>query len=130
MPEDTIQEPEKLQLVLTDNYGGTDTSELMVIREAGALKGFFMKINKTRKPGLPIPEIDFTTQIALIYCSGKMNGSKIPPIHAVEETAEKMVLAEKNENPLETSTSSALIVPFALYTLPITEKEITLKPNK
>ncbi len=128
--KDNMQESEKLQLVLTDNYGGTDTPELLVIREAGALKRFFGKINMTRKPGIPVPKIDFSTKVAVIYCSGKMNGDNCPSIYTLEETDKMIVLAQKEGNLKEISTSSALIVPFALYTMPITEKEITLKPRK
>lgn len=119
-----------LQLILTDNYGGSEQAELLVLRDAGDLKRFFMKVNKTRKPGIPIPEIDFENRIALIYCSGKMNGDQIPELYTMEETPDRMILAEADKDLGSSSTSSALIVPFALYTLPITEKEITLKPKK
>lgn len=125
-----LRQPEGMELVLSDNYGGTATPELMILRDAGELKRFFININKTRKPGLPIPKIDFSSHIALVYCSGKITGSGIPSLYALEETPEKLVLAQTNIATAESDTSTALIVPFALYTLPLTEKEITLKPNK
>ena len=124
------KQPEGMELVLTDNYGGTASPELMVLRNAGDLKRFFMGINKTRKPGLPVPKIDFSSHIALVYCSGKMNGEGIPPLYTLEETSEKLVLTESRIKAEKSEAATALIVPFALYTLPITEKEITLKPNK
>ena len=60
-----------LTLILSDNYGGSETEQLLVLRDQKALKNFFTKVNMTRKPGLKIPEIDFNTEMVVIYCNGK-----------------------------------------------------------
>ncbi|MGB5666541.1 MAG: hypothetical protein WBM53_06820, partial [Maribacter sp.] len=61
---------EKLTLLLQDNYSGSDVAETMIITDAKALKSFYSKINRTRKPGLPVPEVDFTQEMILVHCSG------------------------------------------------------------
>ena len=91
----------QLMLVLSDNYGGTETEELLVIRDYKALNMFFTKVNMTRKPGLPVPEIDF-------------NRSDRP---APDSNQKKDV-------------STAVLMPFHLYKMPLTEKEISLSKEE
>ena len=60
-----------LTLLMSDNYGGTEHEEIQVIRSQGALDKFFIQINKTRKPGLTPPKVDFKKDMVIVYCSGK-----------------------------------------------------------
>ena len=115
---------EKMTLLLTDNYGGTEAPELLVIREKGPLKSFFTKINKTRKPGLPMPEVDFTKEMIIIYCSGKTAQASEEPLFTLDETEEQMILGLRTA---EEGTSTAIVMPFALYKAPLTAKEVVLK---
>ncbi len=116
--ESSMPNSTELTLILNDNYGGTETPGIQVIREPGALKGFFAKINKTRKPGIPIPKIDFTKEMVVVYCSGKTNGTGSPVLYTKKETDKMMVLGVKKENNKEVVASSAIIMPFGIYTLP------------
>ncbi|MCW5515617.1 hypothetical protein [Muriicola sp. Z0-33] len=121
---------EDLNLVLSDNYGGTDLEEVEIIRNSKRLKQFFLEINKTRKPGLPVPEIDFSKQLVVIYCSGKTTNSNIPGLFKVSESENRLVLGIKKENAIQENSPTALLLPFSLYTMPITDKEVVLEsPN-
>ncbi|MEX0290755.1 MAG: hypothetical protein AB3N14_16745 [Flavobacteriaceae bacterium] len=117
---------EELTLVLSDNYGGAEQQEIQVIRSKGALKNFFTEINKTRKPGIPVPKIDFSKEMVVIYCSGKTTDAKIPGLYMISESDDKLTLGVKKQN-LEETTSSAVLVPFGLYTMAITDKEVVLE---
>ncbi len=118
-----------LTLILSDNYGGTDTEQLMVLRDNKALKSFFSKVNMTRKPGLQIPEIDFSTEIVVIYCNGKTTDTPTLRIRGVQEEDNQMILdIEKTKD--NKSPSTAILMPFHLYKMPLTEKEIMLSDNK
>ncbi len=117
--------PEELALVLSDNYGGTEQQEIQVIRDFGTLKRFFSEINKTRKPGIPVPTIDFTKQMVVIYCSGKTTSSQIPGLHIVGETDDTMTLAIKRQN-VQGTSSTALVMPFGLYAMTRSEKQVVL----
>ncbi len=64
---------EKLTLLLADNYSGSEVEETMIIKDAKALQRFYSKINRTRKPGLPVPDVDFTKEMILVHCSGETN---------------------------------------------------------
>lgn len=121
---------EELKLVLSDNYGGTTQPEIVLIRNGSELKKFFIKINKTRKPGLAVPKIDFNKEMVVIYCSGQTTNSDIPGLYMVSESDDKLILGIKKQNTLQDTTSSALLMPFGLYTMSLTDKEVLLEsPN-
>jgi len=118
-----------LTLIISDNYGGTETEQLFAIRDNKTLKSFFSKINKTRKPGLQIPEIDFNTEMVVIYCNGKTSDTPASRIRGVQEEDNQMILDIVNTKDNK-SPSTAVLMPFNLYKMPLTEKEIILSDNK
>ena len=118
-----------LTLILSDNYGGAETEQLLVLRDAKALKNFFTKVNMTRKPGLQIPEIDFSTEMVVIYCNGKTSDTPTSRIRGVLVEDNQMILDIENTKD-NTSPSTAILMPFHLYKMPLTEKEIVLDNNK
>jgi len=115
-----------LTLILSDNYGGAETEQLIVIRDNKALKKFFSKVNMTRKPGLQIPEIDFNTEMVVIYCNGKTTDINTPVLNRVEDNDDKMVFSRVADSNQKKDVSTAVLMPFHLYKMPLTEKEITL----
>ena len=121
---------EELKLVLSDNYGGAELQEIQLIRTSSELKRFFININKTRKPGLPVPKIDFSKEMVVIYCSGKTTTGSIPGLYMVSESDDKLTLGIKKQNTTSDSTSNALLMPFGLYTMSLTDKEIVLDKLK
>lgn len=121
---------EKLTLLLQDNYSGTDVAETLVIKDVKALKSFYSKINRTRKPGLPVPEVDFTKEMILIHCSGEQRNGKHARLSIEKENEEEVVIATSIEKSKKSGTSSALISPFSVYKMPLTQKEITFKKEQ
>ncbi len=115
-----------LMLVLSDNYGGTETEQLMVIRDYKALKKFFSKVNMTRKPGLPVPEIDFKKEMVVVYCNGKTTDINTPALNRVEDKDDKLVFSLITDSNQKKDVSTAVLMPFHLYKMPLTEKEIIL----
>lgn len=118
-----------LDLVLSDNYGGTELPEVQVIRDPETLKQFFYKINKTRKPGLPVPEIDFGSKTVVIYCTGRMQGTEIPTLAIMQETEDEIRLGV-NYPDAQTVEATAVVMPFGLYTLPVTDKKISIEAQR
>lgn len=119
-----------LILVLSDNYGGTETEELLVIRDYKALKEFFTKVNMTRKPGLPVPEIDFNKEMVVVYCSGKTTDTDTPELKRIGDRDDKMVFARVIAANQKKETATAVLMPFHLYKMPLTEKEISLSKKE
>lgn len=125
-----VEDSEELTLVLSDNYGGTEAPELVVIREEAALKSFFSRVNKTRKPGIPVPEIDFSKQMVLVYCSGKTTAGTMPNLHTTSETDDRMTVGIKKKQTEKEDSSTAIVMPFGLYLMGLTEKEVVLEAQK
>ncbi|WP_276166267.1 hypothetical protein [Zobellia alginiliquefaciens] len=116
---------DRLQLVESDDYSGSDTEEFLVISDIKTLQKFYLTVNKTRKPGLPIPEIDFTKELLVVYCAGKQQDSSRPKVFIENETSENLILGvEKKESE---KINTAITTPFSVYKLPLTGKKIILQ---
>jgi len=118
---------EKLTLLLADNYSGSEVEETMIIKDAKALQRFYSKINRTRKPGIPVPEVDFTKEIILIYCSGEQINGKQALLSVIAENEKEVIISTSVEKSKKSGTSTALISPFSVYRMPLTAKEISFK---
>ncbi|MBT8205515.1 MAG: hypothetical protein KJO20_09095 [Eudoraea sp.] len=121
------EQNQELTLILSDNYGGSEYVDFQVIRDMKTLRQFFIQVNKTRKPGLPVPDIDFSKEIVLLHCPGKMGDVSASGLYIMEDSSEKIVLATKEGKVKQKIGNEALIMPFSLYKLPLTEKEIVFK---
>ena len=111
-----------LELVVSDNYSGVITPEILIIKEPSTLKNFYAQINKTRKPGLAIPTIDFNKEMVVIYCAGQQLNDSSSKIEIENENSEeitiKIVTSEASQN------SFATISPFCVYKLNRTTKAL------
>ena len=123
------QQENGLTLVMSDLYGGADTELIEVIRSQKALDKFFVQVNKTRKPGIKPPIIDFVKNTAIIYCSGKTNKTELPQLIAEDNQDEKIYLSKKMPESVESQGEKAVLMPFGLYIMPLTDKEVLLQPE-
>lgn len=117
----------KLILLLQDNYSGSDVEETIIIKDEKALGSFFSKINRTRKPGLPVPEVDFTKEMILIHCMGEQINGEHATLSVEEENEKEVIISTFIEKLKKSGTSSAFTSPFSVYKMPLTQKEITFK---
>ncbi len=118
---------EKLTLLLEDNYSGSEVAETLVIKDEKALRSFYATLNRTRKPGIPIPEVDFTKEMILIHCLGEQTNGTQASLSVAEENDQEMIIITSVAKAEKSSSSSALISPFSVYKMPLTEKAITFK---
>ncbi|MBU2945641.1 hypothetical protein [Zobellia uliginosa] len=116
---------DQLELIESDNYSGSDEEELIVVTDMKTLQKFYSNLNRTRKPGLPVPQIDFSKELLIIYCAGKRQNFFEPKLFIEKETESNLVVRVIDKGHDKTSTS--IITPFSVYKLPLTQKEITLK---
>ncbi|MBT8235541.1 MAG: hypothetical protein KJO04_05075 [Bacteroidia bacterium] len=114
-----------LSLIASDLYGGAEEEVFEVIRDQASLQKFYRKVNMTRKPGLPVPQIDFSKNMAVLYCSGSTNDIELPEMYISEQNDKEMYL-EKAKFYAKDSTvqSTATVTPFGLYLLPLTDKQV------
>ncbi len=113
-----------LTLIMQENYAGTDTVATHIIESQKSLAKFFAKINMTRKPGIPVPQVDFSKDLVVIYCSGNQGNGTKPLLGLSAETDSELVLEMSNKKDDETS---ATVSPFSIYKMPLTSKKINFK---
>ena len=114
-----------LTFIVGEAYSNIETVETLIITDYKALQKFYSRVNRTRKPGLPVPDIDFINEIVVAYCSGISNDESIPELYILEQLSDKIILGVRQAD--KPSISSAVTTPFAVYKLPHTEKEIIVQ---
>lgn len=119
----------QLQLLVSDDYSGIVVSETLVITNRKELQSFYAKVNRTRKPGLPLPDVDFEKELILITCGGERNDGSLPILSVKEETTSQMVLLTQLQVD-KTYNSQAYTSPFSIYKMPLTDKEIIFEAAK
>ncbi len=104
-----------LEFLLRDNYSGLKTPQIFVIKEPNALRDFYSQINKTRKPGLAIPNVDFNSELVIIYSLGEQFNAEAPimQIQSSTRTSVKITILDS----ITAEDSGAITSPFCVYKL-------------
>src|SRR5690606_26060953 len=89
---------EGLVLLEQDGYSGIETFETRVIRDTKSLNKFYTQINKTRKPGLPVPMVDFSQEMVLVVCLGKQQGEPSVTLSKSNETTTDLTVIVQLSN--------------------------------
>jgi len=118
---------DSLVLVVRDSYSGSDVPETLIITNSKALKLFFSRVNKTRKPGLKVPEIDFSKEVVIIHCSGKQDSAALPILTLLKETDTTFILGSRLEINKKINPATVRTSPFCIYKMPLTKKKITIE---
>lgn len=114
-----------LSFVAGDAYSGVETSETLIVTEAKSLQKFYSRVNRTRKPGLPVPDIDFSKKMVIVRCSGTTDDGLPPELYVMEFKADSVVLGIREIE--KSASASAVTTPFAVYTMSRTEKKISIR---
>lgn len=121
------QESSAMILILQEEYSEFDVVETMVIKDQKRLKSFYSKINRTRKPGLPVPLIDFTEEMIIVHCNGEQNKIGIPTLILEKETDTTMRLISNFESKAKDASTAVMTYPFSVYKMSLTGKEIIIE---
>lgn len=111
-------------LLLRDDYSGMEEEELLVIKDQKSLERFFATINRTRKPGLPVPNVDFLMEMIVVWCAGETQYPQIG-LSLLNETDKMYTLRKINPHPK--TKQPAIISPFFIYKMPVSEKKVVLE---
>ncbi|WP_166638554.1 hypothetical protein [Maribacter spongiicola] len=114
-----------MELILNENYSGFEHEEYLLIKNQKELNAFYGKINRTRKPGLTPPSIDFSTEMILIWC-GESTASNYADLELNEKADYLEVHKLKSTDAKE--DNAFIVSPFSMYRLPVSTK--TLKIQK
>ncbi|MDF0708319.1 hypothetical protein [Flagellimonas okinawensis] len=126
----SVGEPmEQLVLVDHDDYSNVEYFDTLIIRDTKSLRKFYTGVNKTRKPGLPVPMIDFSSDMAIIVCLGEQQGKYAPMLSKLSETDQELSLALEliQEEGQKDTTVEPVYFPFYLYKMPLVDKTVTFQ---
>lgn len=126
--ESMADRQEGIELLIQDELNSMTEQETLVIRSSKALNSFLAKVNMTRKPGIPVPEVNFKTDMVIVYCSGKRTDGAKPVIKKVRESDTEMVFLANHETAAQ--KKSYTISPFSLFKIPLTDKAIIFEKNQ
>ena len=116
-----------LVLLLQDDYSGFVSAETMLIRDQKRLQRFYAILNKTRKPGLALPEVDFSKEMIVVQCSGEQNYMGMPILSLSRETDTEVVLTVTIDRKVKDTSLTVRTNPFCIYKMPRTDKEIVVE---
>lgn len=119
---------ENMVLVDHDSFSNIETYETIVIKDEKSLRKFYSEINKTRKPGRPLPTVDFSKEMVLLVCLGAQKGKQNAVLSKVKETDSEISIAvEMIKEQQGEITVQPIYFPFYLYKMPLVDKTITFQ---
>ncbi|WP_435625397.1 hypothetical protein [Flagellimonas sp.] len=124
--DEQTETPSEIVLIDSDEYSNIFEWETQVIRDMKSLAKFYSKINKTRKPGLPVPTIDFSKHTALIVCAGEQKPNSKMLLSYGKKQDNQLTINIKTDSEKNSKEPQITVVtyPFYLYTIPLTDKSI------
>ncbi|MEZ4811222.1 MAG: hypothetical protein R2819_12750 [Allomuricauda sp.] len=113
-------------LIAHDAYSGITEYQALVIKDTKSLNKFYSQINRTRKPGLPVPMVDFTTEMVVVLCMGEQRGEWVPTLIKSEQTEDNILMTIELPYAEHKDKMDNLPVsyPFYLYKMPYSSKSI------
>ena len=121
----TNPQDDQLVLLVEDAYYPVETPVTYIIEDAKTLKAFFIKVNRTRKPGIPVPVVDFSTETVLVACVGGVRTGLAPRMKIKMETAQTIEVITALEG--DEDDQGALSYPFCVYKIPKSQKQIIVE---
>ncbi|WP_321826976.1 hypothetical protein [Maribacter dokdonensis] len=113
-----------MELILNENYSGFEQEEYFLIKSQKELSAFYGKINRTRKPGLTPPIIDFDTEMILVWC-GDSSATNYANFELNEK--DKFIELHKLKSKTFKEESTLVVSPFSMYKLPLSTKSLKIK---
>jgi len=114
-----------LQLLESDGYGPGEEFEARAIKDQKTLNQFYSLVNRTRKPGLPVPQIDFEREMVLLIQLGTQQGERSIQLSKTDETESELTITVNLQS--QNKKDQAIQHPFFLYKMPITDKTIVFQ---
>ena len=113
-----------MELILNENYSGFEQEEYFLIKNEKELSAFYGKINRTRKPGLTPPIIDFDSEMILVWC-GDSSATNYANFELNEK--DKFIELQKLKSKTFKEESKLVVSPFSMYKLPLSTKSLKIK---
>ena len=114
----------EIEHILNENYSGFEQEKYRLIRNEQDLDSFYGVINRTRKPGINPPNIDFTEHMILIWCGDK-NATNYAELEIMEN--KENILVRKLNNTQVIKQNRSVVSPFSVYKVPFRSKPLRIQ---
>ncbi|WP_116772092.1 hypothetical protein [Maribacter litoralis] len=114
----------EMELILNENYSGFEQENYILIKNQKDLNAFYGKINRTRKPGLTPPKVDFDSEMILVWC-GDYSASEYAQLVVREK--DTLLEIQNKRSKVAKEENSLIVSPFSVYKLPLSSKSIKIK---
>ncbi|WP_431160437.1 hypothetical protein [Flagellimonas beolgyonensis] len=123
------QEIDGLELIENQEIGPFLSFDTQVVRDVKSLRKIYTEINKTRKPGLPVPDVDFSKDMVVLVCLGEQKTQRKLLLSVLNESDDETVIAveSKEVKSAKTQLSGLTTYPFYLYKLPIIDTSVSFQ---
>jgi len=123
----TNQKPQ-VEVLAEGSHGGYETSKYLVIKDDKALQEVYAKINMIRRPGIPVPKIDWKNEMVIALFMGQKNygGYKISVenIKSINQSKDEITVKETAPQGIATAV---ITQPFYFCKVKRTDKDIVFK---
>ena len=120
------------EIVAQESHGGPLEAQYIEFKGKDTLNHFYTKVNMTRKPGLPVPEINFEKEAVVALCMGEKNtGGYSLEVDHIENTSEhqNVWIKEKTPNPTD-MVATVICQPFTIVKFNKTGNPLLFKKVK
>lgn len=111
----------EMERIVQENYSGFEKEQLLVIKSQEELQSFYGIVNRTRKPGLELPSIDFNAHMLLVWCGG---AASQPNSTLDLRKGEDYLYVRKIDSKTEANEEQPIVSPFSIYKLPKSTQKI------
>ncbi len=120
------------EIIVQESHGGPEVAQCIEFREENTLNHFYTKVNMTRRPGLPVPEVDFEKETIVALCLGEKTTSGYSiTIDHIEQTDEGQVVWVKEIGPgPDDMVAMVICQPFTIVKFPKKGEKILFKKVK
>jgi len=123
---------QEFTILLQEAYGGLEKDEQRVITTEKGLQEVYGIINRFRRPGIPIPKVDFQNHIVVaLFMGEKTTGGFSTEVDSITMENENMVVHIKENGPKPTdNVTMAICQPFCFVLIPKSEANMKVIFNK
>jgi len=118
-PQDETSNNVPFQVLVSSSQSNIEEPQRKIIKDQEELQTLFAEINKTRKPGIPIPEVDFNQEIVAFVNLGQTStGGFTVAVKNIEKTEDEVIIHIGGTSPKpKDNVTMALTTPFTLVKL-------------
>lgn len=115
-----MESSEEFIILLQEAYGGLENNEQRVIKNAEGLQEVYTIINKFRRPGVPVPQVDFKkNSVVALFMGEKTTGGFSTEVASISRTKDGMIVNIKEEGPKPNdNVTTAICQPFCFVKIP------------